>query len=370
MTDEAARRAIEVVVRVEAPRLMGGLVRFTRDLGRAEDLVQEALVAALETWPTEGVPKNPGAWLMAVAKRRALDVLRHERAKDRSHGRLEAGEARAFVPDDCAPDDVVGDDVLRLVLATCHPVLSREARVALTLRYVAGLGTAEIARAFLTTEPTMAQRLVRAKRSLAEARVPFDVPKGEDLRARLGPVLEVVYLTFNEGYSATSGDAVVRSELCDEAMRLARVVVGLFPHEAEAHGLLALLELQASRARARVAHDGTPILLADQDRRLWDRLLVTRGLEGLRRAEGLAAPLGPYTLQAAIAAVHARATDLASTDFVAMVGLYDALVALTGSPVVELNRAVAVGMAYGPEEALELALELAQEPALAAYPYL
>ncbi len=364
------REAIEAVWRIEAARLIGGLARLTGDLARAEDLAHEAILTALERWPETGLPDNPGAWLMTTAKHRALDEARRRQMMARKHADLErdAPTSTTFDPEAIGQP---GDDVLRLVFAACHPVLSREARVALTLRLVAGLTTAEIARAFLTTEPTLAQRLVRAKRTLAEARVPFEVPTGQALRDRLPPVLEVVYLIFNEGYSATAGDDYLRPELCHEAMRLARILAALVPDEAEVHGLLALLELQASRLRARLSPTGAPVLLLDQDRARWDRLLITRGLTSLARAQSLAQPDrtegGPYTLQAAIAACHARAPKPDATDWPRIVALYDALAALTGSPVVELNRAVAISRAYGPAEALALVDDLADDPALKRY---
>jgi RNA polymerase sigma factor (sigma-70 family) len=361
------RRAVEAVWRVEAARLIGGLVRLVRDVDLAEDLAQEALVAALERWPEAGVPDNPGAWLMTAAKNRAVDEGRRRAMTAAKRGELERVAGRAAAPDVEAAGGPVGDDVLRLMLVACHPVLPRESRVALTLRLVAGLSTAEIARAFLASEAAMAQRLVRAKRTLAEARVPFEVPSGDELRARVAPTLEAVYLVFNEGYAATAGDDWLRPELCDEALRLARVLAGLVPDEAEVHGLLALLELQASRARARVGPRGEPVTLLDQDRSRWDRLLVTRGLASLRRAEALARPSGPYALQAAVAACHAAAARPEDTDWGRIVALYDALVELTGSPVVELNRAVAVAMVYGPAEGLALVDELADEPALRDY---
>jgi RNA polymerase sigma-70 factor, ECF subfamily len=365
--DAATRAAIETVWRIEAPRLIGGLVRFARDLDRAEDLAQEALLTALERWPATGIPDNPGAWLMTTAKNRAVDLGRRRQMIEEKHGEIERDAARWATFDVESLDAVVDDDVLRLVLTACHPVLSKEARVALTLRLIAGLSTAEIARAFLTSETTMAQRIVRAKRTLSEARVPFEVPRGDELHARVPPVLEVVYLIFNEGYSATAGDDLIRPELCEEAMRLARLLVGLVPDEAEAHGLAALLELQASRAKARINAEGAAVLLFDQDRSKWDRLLITRGLAALARAEALAQPLGPYALQAAIAACHARARVPADTDWPRIVALYDALAEVTGSPVVELNRAVAISMAYGPADALTLVDALADEPALKGY---
>ena len=371
MSDTATRRAIEAVWRIESARLLGGLVRLVRDVGLAEDLAQEALVTALERWPETGVPQNPGAWLMATAKNRAIDQLRRQKMLERKHGLLE-GEARAalpVVPADLESwlEDEVGDDILRLILIACHPVLSAEARVALTLRLLGGLTTAEIARAFLVPEPTIAQRIVRAKRTLAEAHVPFEVPRGEDLTARLPSVLEAIYLIFNEGYAATRGEDWVRTELCDEALRLGRILAELVPGEAEVHGLVALMELQASRLRARVGPGGEPILLPHQDRSRWDHLLVHRGLAALARAETLSQPLGPYALQAAIAACHARARTSGETDWRRIVALYDALAEVTGSPVVELNRAVAVSMAFGPAAGLELVDALAEEPALQAY---
>jgi RNA polymerase sigma-70 factor, ECF subfamily len=361
------RAAIEAVWRVEAARLIGGLVRFVRDVDRAEDLAQEALLAALERWPRAGIPDNPGAWLMTTAKNRAIDAARRRALMDARQGELERTAPRWTPPDVEALDEAVGDDVLRLVLIACHPVLSPEARVALTLRLVAGLSTTEIARAFLTTETTMAQRIVRAKRTLSEARAPFAVPTGDDLKMRIPPALEVIYLIFNEGYTATAGEDWLRPELCDEAMRLGRLLVALVPDQAEAHGLLALMELQASRTRARVGSGGAAVPLLEQARARWDRLLITRGLAALARAEALQQPLGPYAIQAAIAACHARARTAAETDWLRIVALYDALAELTGSPVVELNRAVAVSMAYGPAEALPLVDDLAADPALRDY---
>jgi RNA polymerase sigma factor (sigma-70 family) len=361
--------AIESVWRIESARLMGGLVHLVRDVGLAEDLAQEALVAALERWPHDGIPEKPGAWLMATAKNRALDELRRRPMLERKHGQLaaELDERAGATAIESAADDDVGDDLLRLMLAACHPVLSTEARVALTLRLLAGLDTDEIARAFLVSEATIAQRIVRAKRTLGEARVPFEVPRGAELGERLGSVLEVVYLVFNEGYGATRGDDWVRPALCDEALRLARILASLVPADGEVQGLLALLELQASRVRARVGPGGKPVLLADQDRSRWDWLLVRRGLAALARAEAAGGPLGPYALQAAIAACHARARSFGETDWPRIVALYDALAEVRPSPVVELNRAVAVGMAYGPAAALELVDALLGEPALASY---
>jgi RNA polymerase sigma-70 factor (ECF subfamily) len=366
---DKARRSIEAVWRIESARLIGGLVRLVGDVGAAEDLAHEALVVALERWPESGIPENPGAWLMATAKNRGLDEIRRRRMRERKHADL-AIEIDLLSPSAASADDTdddVGDDVLRLVLVACHPVLSTEARVALTLRLVAGLTTEEIARAFLVPEPTIAQRIVRAKRTLTEARVPFEVPRGAELEQRLSSVLEVIYLTFNEGYSATQGDDCTRPELAGDALRLGRVLAALVPHDAETHGLVALMEIQASRMRARVGPSGQPILLADQDRSRWDRLLVTRGLAALARAESLRAPSGPYTLQAAIAGCHARAVSVEATDWARIVALYDALAELTRSPVVGLNRAVAVAMAFGPAAGLELVQELSSDPFLRGY---
>jgi RNA polymerase sigma factor (sigma-70 family) len=370
MTEAATRGAIEAVWRIESARLLGGLVRVVHDVGLAEDLAQEALITALERWPETGIPENPGAWLMATARNRAIDQLRRKQMLDRTHEDIATdATSRAPVrPDpETAIDENVGDDLLRLVLVACHPVLSTEARVALTLRLLGGLTTEEIARAFLVPEATIAQRIVRAKRTLAEAKVPFDVPRGEDLSARLPSVLEVVYLIFNEGYAATRGDDLIRHGLCDDALRLGRILAELVPGEAEAHGLIALLEIQSSRLRARAGPDGEAIRLFDQDRGRWDKLLIRRGLTALDRAEALARPLGPYTLQAAIAACHARARTPEDTDWKRIVALYDALVEVTRSPVVELNRAVAVSMAFGPAQGLELVEELRDEPALRSY---
>jgi RNA polymerase sigma factor (sigma-70 family) len=364
-------RAIDAVWRIESARLIAGLTRLVGDLGLAEDLAQDALVAALERWPTTGVPDNPGAWLMATAKHRAIDQLRRRQMLDRKHQQLgyelEAQQEAAVGDLDAALDDHVGDDLLRLMFTACHPVLSTEARVALTLRLLGGLTTPEIARAFLVPEATVAQRIVRAKRTLTEARVPFEVPRGADLAARLSSVLGVIYLVFNEGYSATAGEDWVRPALCEDALRLGRILAGLAPDEAEVHGLVALMEIQASRLRARVGPRGEPVLLLEQDRGRWDQLLIRRGLAALERAEALTGTLGPYALQAAIAACHARARAAADTDWHRIVALYDALAALTPSPVVELNRAVAVGMAFGPAAGLELVDELADEPALKSY---
>jgi RNA polymerase sigma factor (sigma-70 family) len=366
----ATHRAIDAVWRIESARLIAGLTRIARDVSVAEDLAQDALVAALEQWPETGIPDNPGAWLMATAKRRGIDALRRRVTLERKQELL-ARELQLLEqldqPDLAAQVDDVDDDVLRLVFMTCHPLLPREARVALTLRVVGGLSTPEIARAFLVPEGTVAQRIVRAKRTLAEARVPFEVPGRDELAGRLSSVLEVVYLVFNEGYAATAGEHWIRPSLCADALRLGRILAGLMPREAEVHGLLALMELQASRLRARVGPGGEPVLLAEQDRARWDHLLVQRGLAALRRAEGLGGALGPYTLQAAIAACHARASSVEETDWPRIVALYDALAALTGSPVVELNRAVAVTMTSGPQAGLELVDSLADEPALRDY---
>jgi RNA polymerase sigma factor (sigma-70 family) len=366
----ATQRAIDAVWRIESARLIAGLTRIVRDVSVAEDLAQDALVAALEQWPESGIPDNPGAWLMATAKHRGIDAVRRRVALERKQeliGRELQMLAQLDQPDLAAQVDDVEDDVLRLIFMTCHPVLSGPARVALTLRLLGGLSAPEIARAFLVSEATVAQRIVRAKRTLVEARVPFDVPGRDELAGRLSAVLEVIYLVFNEGYAATSGEHWIRPALCREALRLGRILSALMPDEAEVHGLLALMELQASRERARIGAGGEPVLLADQDRGRWDHLLVRRGLDALRRAEQLGGVLGPYTLQAAIAACHARARSVQETDWPRIVALYDALAALTGSPVVELNRAVAVAMAFGPQAGLELVSTLADEPALRGY---
>ncbi|MGM9487686.1 RNA polymerase sigma factor [Ideonella sp. YS5] len=380
--ERTTHEAIAAVWRIEQARIVAGVARMVRDIGLAEELAQDALVAALEHWPGEGVPANPGAWLMTTAKHRALDRLRRDKnlaAKLEQIGLdLEAREA-LVVPDfvdalDAARQDDIGDDLLRLVFTACHPLLSPDARVALTLKLLGGLTTAEIARACLVPEPTIAQRIVRAKRTLAEARVPFEVPRGEDLAPRLASVLEVVYLIFNEGYTATAGDDWMRPALCDEALRLARILAELAPEEAEVHGLAALLELQASRIAARTDEQGRPVLLADQNRARWDHLLIRRGLAALSRAEQLSArqgqPLGPYTLQAAIAACHARAPKAEATDWAGIAALYDALAQATPSPVVELNRAVAVAMAFGPAAGLAIVDTLVSEPALKNYQWL
>ena len=363
--------AIDAVWRIESARLIASLARMVRDVGLAEDLAQEALLAALERWPKSGVPGNPGAWLMAAAKHRAIDVLRRGKMLERKHEVVGRDlEARQESPEDAlhaALDDEVGDDLLRLIFTACHPVLSTEARLALTLRLLGGLTTEEIARAFLVPVPTVAQRIVRAKRTLAEARVPFEVPRGADRAARLSSVLEVIYLIFNEGYTATAGDEWTRPPLCDEALRLGRILAELTPQEPEVHGLVALMEIQASRLRARVGPAGEPVLLLDQDRARWDRLLIARGLAALDRVEALGGTLGPYALQAAIVACHARARTAEETDWTRISALYDALAQLAPSPVVEVNRAVAYAMAFGPAAGLEIVDAVAAEPSLAGY---
>jgi len=364
-------RVIEAVWKIESARLIAGLARMVRDVGLAEELAQDALVVALERWPESGIPDNPGAWLMATAKHRAIDLLRRNQLLDRKHAELgrelKTRQDLAMANFDIPGDHEISDDLLRLVFVSCHPVLSTEARVALTLRLLGGLTTQEIARAFLVPEPTVAQRIVRAKRTLTEARVPFEVPRGPDLSARLTSVLEVIYLIFNEGYSATAGDDWMRPALCEDALRLGRVLAELAPDEPEVHGLVALMEIQASRLHARAGPRGQPVLLLDQDRARWDRLLIRRGLAALQRAEKLDGAFGPYTLQAAIAACHARARNAAETDWHRIAALYDALAQLTPSPVVELNRAVAVAMAFGPAAGLELVDRLTSEPALKTY---
>jgi RNA polymerase sigma-70 factor, ECF subfamily len=362
--------SIDAVWRIESPKLTASLTRIVRDIGLAEDLAQDALVAALEQWPKSGVPENPGAWLMATAKHRAIDHFRRNTLLDRKHEELgrEVAEQEMKVPDlNAALDDNVGDDLLRLVFIACHPVLSTEAQVALTLRLLGGLTTDEIARAFLVPEPTMAQRIVRAKRTLSEKQVPFEVPRGPELAARLSSVLAVIYLIFNEGYAATAGDDWLRPALCDDALRLGRVLAELAPKEPEVHGLVALMELQASRAKARVGPSGEPILLKDQDRAQWDQLLIRRGLAALDRAKRLGIAAGPYVLQAELAACHAKARTPAETDWARIVTLYDALAQLSPSPVIELNRAVAVGMAFGPAAGLELVNALTSDPSLEKY---
>jgi RNA polymerase sigma factor (sigma-70 family) len=362
---------VDAVWRIESARIIAGLARVVRDVGLAEELAQDALVAALEQWPESGVPEKPGAWLMVIAKRRAVDYLRRQETLTRKvaelgrdlEDRQESFEAEV----DAALDDDIGDNLLSLVFTACHPVLSQESRVALTLRLLGGLTTDEIARAYLVPEPTIAQRITRAKKTLAAKKVPFEAPRGPELGERLPAVLEVVYAIFNEGYAATAGESWTRPTLCEEALRLGRILAGLVPAEPEVHGLVALMEIQASRLRARVGRDGKPVLLLDQNRALWDRILIRRGLDALDRAFAIGEPVGPYTLQAAIAACHARATSAEDTDWAQMVRLYDLLAELTPSPVVELNRAVAVSFATGPEAALKLVDALADEPALSAY---
>lgn len=366
-----AHRAIDAVWRIESARLIAGLARMVRDVGLAEELAQDALVAALEQWPGSGVPENPGAWLMAAAKRRAIDLFRRNARLRRKHEELarelEARQEAGGADVDAAMDDPIGDDLLRLVFTACHPALSAEARVALTLRLLGGLTTEEIARAFLIAEPTIAQRIVRAKRTLAEEQVPFEVPRGTELAGRLSSVLEVIYLIFNEGYTATAGEDWMRPALCEEALRLGRILAGLMPNESEVHGLVALMEIQASRSKARVGPGGVPVLLLEQNRALWDRLLIGRGLAALRRAEQLGGTQGLYTMQAAIAACHARALAPEQTDWPRIAALYEELAQVAPSPVVELNRAVAVSMALGPAAGLELVDALQDEPALAGY---
>jgi RNA polymerase sigma factor (sigma-70 family) len=371
MATADVHRSIETVWRIEAPRLIAGLARVLRDVSQAEDLAQEALVVALEHWPVDGVPDNPGAWLMTTAKRRAIDLLRHNRMRDDKHAALEyelEATAMAHAPDQAdALDDDIGDDLLRLIFTACHPALTRDMQVALTLRMLGGLTTPEIARAFLVPEATVAQRIVRAKRTLAAKRVPFEVPRGGDLAPRLAAVLEVVYLVFNEGHTATAGDTWARPALCEEALRLGRVLAALAPREPEVHGLLALMEIQASRLRARAAADGVPILLLDQDRSRWDRLLIRRGLASLERAGQLGGADGNYALQAAIAACHVRALHAQDTDWSRIAALYARLAVVAPSPVVELNRAVAVAMAEGPQAGLKLVDALRNERALRHY---
>ncbi|MCU1315348.1 MAG: polymerase subunit sigma-24 [Candidatus Acidoferrum typicum] len=371
MTATDTHRAIDAVWKMESARIIAGLARIVRDVGLAEELAQDALVAALQQWPESGIPDNPGAWLMVAAKHRAIDMFRRNKRLERKHeelGReLQAQQEMAVTDFAAALDDDIGDDLLRLVFISCHPVLSTEARVALTLRLLGGLTTEEIARAFLVPEPTIAQRIVRAKRTLAEAHVPFEVPRGGELAARLSSVLEVIYLVFNEGYSATSGGDWMRPALCEDALRLGRILAELASQEPEVHGLVALLEIQASRSRARVSSSGEPILLLDQNRAHWDQLLIRRGFAALDRAEKLGGIRGPYALQAAIAACHARALTPEETDWAHIVALYEALAQLAPSPVVELNRAVAVAMAFGPAAGLEVVDGLIAEPSLRGY---
>ena len=369
MTARDIHRVVEALWRIESAKIIAALTRFTRDVGVSEELAQDALVAALEQWPESGVPDNPGAWLTAIAKNRAIDRYRRNKLLERKHEELgrELKVQEIAMPEfDVAGDDI-GDDLLRLIFISCHPVLATEARVALTLRLLGGLTTSEIARAFLTPEPTVAQRIVRAKRTLAEARVPFEVPHGPDRRARLSSVLEVLYLIFNEGYSATAGDDWMRPALCEDALRLGRIVAELAPQEPEVHGLVALMEIQASRAKARTDVGGEPILLLDQDRGTWDQLLIQRGFAALERAERLGGAHGPYALQAAIAACHARAGTPKETDWPQIVALYDQLAQLSPSPIVELNRAVALAMAYGPKAGLDAVDRLTSEVSLKNY---
>ena len=362
---------IDAVWRIESARIIAGLTRVVRDVGLAEELAQDALVAALEQWPQSGIPDNPGAWLMAAAKNRAIDLWRRNKRLELKHAELgrelQAQQEMAVPNFEAALDDDIGDDLLRLVFISCHPVLATEARVALTLRLLGGLTTDEIARAFLAPEPTIAQRIVRAKRTLADERVPFEVPRGSELASRLSSVLEVIYLVFNEGYSATAGDDWMRPALCEDALRLGRILAELAPKEPEVHALVALMEIQASRSAARTAPSGEPILLLDQNRGLWDQLLIRRGLAALDRAEKLGGARGPYALQAAIAACHARARTPEETDWPRIVGLYEELGRLMPSPIVELNRAVAVAMASGPAAGLEIVDALVSEPSLKAY---
>ncbi len=371
MQDVDVARTIDAVWRIESAKLIAALARLTRDVGQAEELAQDALVTALEQWPRSGIPDNPAAWLMTTARNRAFDLLRRRRMLERKHETLSADarmdEEETHMSVEAAADDEIGDDLLRLIFIACHPLLATEARTALTLRLLGGLTTAEIARAFLVPEPTVAQRIVRAKRALAEAAVPFEIPRGEELRRRLGSVLEVIYLIFNEGYAATAGSDWMRPALCEEALRIGRILAELSPRESEVHGLVALMEIQASRIRARTGPHGEPVLLLEQNRAGWDRVLIHRGLIALARGEALGETRGPYLLQAAIAACHARAVTPADTDWVYITALYDELVRLMPTPVVELNRAVAVAMAYGPAAGLELADQLSAEGALESY---
>jgi RNA polymerase sigma factor (sigma-70 family) len=371
VTATDTHRAIDAVWRIESARIIAGLARMVRDLGVAEELAQDALVAALEQWPREGIPRNPGAWLVAAAKHRAIDRFRRDKRIERKHEAigyaLGVEQETSGADFETSLDDDVGDDLLRLIFTACHPVLPAESRVALTLRLLGGLSTDEIARAFLMAEPAVAQRIVRAKRTLADAEVPFELPRGPDREARLSSVLEVIYLIFNEGYTATSGDDLMRPSLCDEALRLGRILAELTPHDPEVHGLVALMEIQASRSRARVDAEGAPVVLLDQNRAFWDQLLIRRGLAALARAEALAASRGPYTLQAAIAACHARARTADETDWTRIAVLYAELAVQTRSPIVELNRAVAVAMAVGPEAGLAIVDAIASEPAMRRY---
>ncbi|WP_145135156.1 RNA polymerase sigma factor [Paenibacillus sp. Y412MC10] len=368
MTSSQTHRTIDAIWRIESPKLIAGLTRMVRDVGLAEDLAQDALVIALQRWPESGIPDNPGAWLMTAAKRRAIDLLRRNKLRDEKYAEM-AQTTELYTEDDLERnmDGEIGDDLLRLIFMTCHPVLSQDARVALTLRLLCGLTTDEIARSFLTAESTIAQRIVRAKRTLSSRKVPFEVPAGEELEERLSAVLEVIYLMFNEGYSATNGDHWLRPLLCQEALRLGRVLAEIAPEEPEVHGLVALMEIQSSRFKTRVSASGEPVLLMDQNRAQWDRLLIRRGLAALERCRKLGRPLGPYALQAAISACHAQAPAAADTDWARIAALYEALSRVAPSPIVELNRAVAISMAFGPAFGLQLVDELMREPALTEY---
>ena len=368
MTSSQTHRTIDAIWRIESPKLIAGLTRMVRDVGLAEDLAQDALVIALQRWPESGIPDNPGAWLMTAAKRRAIDLLRRNKLRDEKYAEM-AQTTELYTEDDLERnmDGEIGDDLLRLIFMTCHPVLSQDARVALTLRLLCGLTTDEIARSFLTAESTIAQRIVRAKRTLSSRKVPFEVPEGEELQERLSAVLEVIYLMFNEGYSATTGDHWLRPLLCQEALRLGRVLAEIAPEEPEVHGLVALMEIQSSRFKTRVSASGEPVLLMDQNRTQWDRLLIRCGLAALERCRKLGRPLGPYALQAAISACHAQAPAAADTDWARIAALYEALSRVAPSPIVELNRAVAISMAFGPAFGLQLVDELMHEPALTEY---
>lgn len=368
MTESRVERTVDAVWRMESAKIIASLTRMVRDVGLAEDLAQDALVTALEKWPVSGVPDNPGAWLMTTAKNRAFDLFRRNKMRDRKYEEIGRDMNTRQVEDwDAALDDHIEDDLLRLIFMTCHPILSTEARVALTLRLLGGLTTEEIASAYLVPEPTVAQRIVRAKRTLAAARVPFELPPKDELAARLSSVLEVIYLMFNEGYSATTGGSWFRPMLCKEALRLGRILASIAPAEPEVHGLVALMEIQSSRFKARVGADGEPILLMDQNRALWDRLYIDRGLAALKQAERIGKPFGPYALQASIAACHARAREASETDWTRIAALYDALSQVSPSPVVELNRAVALSMAFGPAVGLEIVDGLLEEPSMKNY---
>ncbi|WP_152396030.1 RNA polymerase sigma factor [Paenibacillus guangzhouensis] len=368
MTVANTQRTIDAIWRIESPKLIAGLTRMVRDVGLAEDLAQDALVIALERWPEIGIPDNPGAWLMTAAKRRAIDLLRRNKVRDQKYDEI-ARHAELYTEDDVDArlDGEINDDLLRLIFMTCHPLLSQDARVALTLRLLCGLTTDEIARSFLAAESTIAQRIVRAKKTLNAEKVPFEVPMGDELKERLAAVLEVIYLMFNEGYAATSGDHWVKPLLCQEALRLGRVLAEIAPQESEVHGLVALMEIQSSRFRTRVNAAGEPVLLMDQNRAQWDRLLIRRGLAALERCQKLGRPLGPYALQAAISACHAEAKSAEETNWIRIAALYEGLSRLMPSPVVELNRAVAIAMAFGPEFGLQIVDELSVEPAMRGY---